>query len=694
MRLTLRTLLAYLDDTLEPTLARQIGQKLAESDVGRELVERIKQLTARQRLTVPPETGPGAQLDPNTLAEYLDNELPPEKLSEVEQMCLSSDSHLAEVAACHQILTLVLGQPSVIPPTAKQRMYVLAGRSRGRRRQTASAAANAGYDHLGDEGDETLLLGLPAFFRQHAWARWLAPILGVFLLAGILVVAIALAMWQSRPTELAEKGKRSALPLGTSTVAETAPAPITPEAPVVTPPEPKPMPEPVKPPTEPVKPLEAATTPTNTETTPPAKPTEPTPATAGAPAPNDVRRSIARFINDTGVLASRRTDTEPWRKLSPGSEISAGDRLVSLPGYVSEIQLDNGAQLVLFGSMPEPESSAVVLESSATIHSPDALVDLDVTLTYGRILLRNRKPKGGTVHARVRFNKEVWELSLPDRETEVSLQLWGDDPLNQRVSRSSDEGPLAVVDLFALKGTAQLKTEYQTRPLPAPCFFYWHSIYGTASQANPLPRLPHWATSDQWLKPELLRAIEGLGKQLRSAKAPLDVALPEALKNSNARYGILALFALGALDHVPGLLDGLEDSRPEIRTAAAITMRHWLHRSKEQDAKLTEAIRTKFQDSVNPNLFVWALHPLSEQDRAKPEMYSYLIEALKSPRLAVRELAFGQLSDLVPQLSEKITYDPAGPTDQREQAYKAWKAAIPEGKLPPIPAAPIRAGEK
>ena len=58
MRLTLRTLLAYLDDTLEPAQASLIGQKVAESEKAQELIERIKQVTRRRRLAVPPATGP------------------------------------------------------------------------------------------------------------------------------------------------------------------------------------------------------------------------------------------------------------------------------------------------------------------------------------------------------------------------------------------------------------------------------------------------------------------------------------------------------------------------------------------------------------------------------------------------------------------------------------------------------------
>ncbi len=99
MRLTLRTLLAYLDDTLEPAQAKVIGQKVAESDTAQELITRIKQVTRRRRLTTPPETGPNAKLDASTIAEYLDNTLDADQLAEVEQICLASDVHLAEIAS-------------------------------------------------------------------------------------------------------------------------------------------------------------------------------------------------------------------------------------------------------------------------------------------------------------------------------------------------------------------------------------------------------------------------------------------------------------------------------------------------------------------------------------------------------------------------------------------------------------------
>src|ERR1043165_6371706 len=107
-----------------PAETKRIGQKVAESDAAQELIARIKQVTRRRRLTTPPAAGPNA-FEPNTVAEYLDNTLPPDQVAEVEKACLESDVHLAEIAAAHQILTLVLGQPALVPPTAKKRMYGL-----------------------------------------------------------------------------------------------------------------------------------------------------------------------------------------------------------------------------------------------------------------------------------------------------------------------------------------------------------------------------------------------------------------------------------------------------------------------------------------------------------------------------------------------------------------------------------------
>ncbi len=192
LRLTLRTLLAYLDDTLDPAQARAIGQKVAESEPARDLIERIKLVTHRRRLTTPASSGPGIKIDPNTVAEYLDNEVTAEQAAEVEQICLASDVHLAEVAACHQVLSLILGEPLKPPPSANQRMY---GLVRGpeallHRKPPAGKPKTVAESASGKQIDETLRLGVPALGRADGWRSPLLLAGGGFIAALILVAAI------------------------------------------------------------------------------------------------------------------------------------------------------------------------------------------------------------------------------------------------------------------------------------------------------------------------------------------------------------------------------------------------------------------------------------------------------------------------------------------------------------------------
>jgi len=113
MRLTLRTLLAWLDGVLPDEEQQQLGAKVSSSAVATQLVERIRGAVGRTAIGAPKPDGRGLTEDPNSVAEYLDNTLSSDQLEAFERICIESEIHLAEVAACHGLLAEVARDPSV-----------------------------------------------------------------------------------------------------------------------------------------------------------------------------------------------------------------------------------------------------------------------------------------------------------------------------------------------------------------------------------------------------------------------------------------------------------------------------------------------------------------------------------------------------------------------------------------------------
>jgi hypothetical protein len=116
MRLTLRTLLAWLDHILPPDEQKELGDKVIGSTASQRLLERIRKVVEWPTISAPRIDAKGLAADANSVAEYLTNTLDPEQLESFERICLESDMHLAEVAACHNLLATAEADPKVFEP--------------------------------------------------------------------------------------------------------------------------------------------------------------------------------------------------------------------------------------------------------------------------------------------------------------------------------------------------------------------------------------------------------------------------------------------------------------------------------------------------------------------------------------------------------------------------------------------------
>ena len=693
MRLTLRTLLAYLDDTLEPAQAKLIGQKIAESEQARDLIERIQQVTRRRRITTPPDTGPGSKLDANTLGEYLDNVIAPEQAAEVEEISLASDTHLAEVAACHQILSLILGEPALVPPSARQRMYRLVKGPEAIPFRKPPLPQVKGEHDLpeGRDVDDTLRLGMAPVTGRNRGNPWPLIISGIGA-ACLLLVAIWQIIHESEKPAPPDGGQNNP---ALAQVDRNQSEPPPPPTPMDTSAEKKEVKEAKKEEkkeekkAEPKEPLDVVL--------PKLPPVVVDPPWAP---PNMAVQPVGRFVaepKEPAVLVAYNADRMDWESVGPkNAEVSSGRPLVSLPAVRSVVQLDKGLKLTLVGSMyPDLFYIFPLYESSVELH-PHEHLDMDLTLRRGRIRVAALE---SPARIRIRFDnptqpnqKEFFDISLQMPGTEVLIDLWSAPPAEKFYRNPKDPnrvGPEAGMACVVLSGSILLRyhdVAHNMQAPPGPAIIGWTSRRGldqpVDEKAVPDGLKSYPPPLDAKSRAELLKARDDLVQRLLT-KA-VDVVLAESVKSGDASLRRLACSSLGAVDEISGLLEQLEQEQaPDLRACAIDTLRHWIAAGRDHDYKLFELLKAKYRAIEAENMLT-LLHDLSPRDKANPDTYDLLINYLNHPQLPLRELAWWNLFQLVPA-GQKIRYSATADAATRQQAQAQWRALIPPNQLPPMP---------
>jgi len=425
---------------------------------------------------------------------------------------------------------------------------------------------------------------------------------------------------------------------------------------------------------------------------------------------------------------------EGWKRVESGGRILANEPLVSLPGYASAIRLPSGVRLLLWGHVPELSRHPLMdflLDSAVSLRkNPD--FDADVTLLRGRVFLSTSK---APVKVRVRFEKEIWDLTLTQAETEVGLDLL------RHFTRDSNwregEEPRTEMYLCILKGKADLKCgAYTFNNLQAPpgaAVFHWDNEGGRPTAPQRIDTLPAiWSKDppgDEWARtaedvrrqlreappkkvPELQASLKHLTEQIRKAEAlqaalePLSKSVPYktsvALALMEARQAdrdqsqrLLSIYALGALDEVGRLLDVLGSASPASgpdRETAILSLRRWLSRGPEQSKLLYSDVGGKKTGLLlagnryspgEADRVLTLLHDFNSVDSQRKETFELLVLLLGHKQLAIRELAHWHLVRLAKGLDKLPTFDAASSPEERAQAIKEWEKLVEAGSLPP-----------
>ncbi|MBI1903863.1 MAG: hypothetical protein HYS13_22395 [Planctomycetia bacterium] len=683
MRLTLRTMLCYLDDLLEPADAKDIGSKIENSEFATNVVHRIRDVMRRPRLGAPTLVGRGGGLDPNTVAEYLDNALNMDRVADFEKVCLESDGHLAEVACCHQTLALVLGEPAEIETSARQRMYKLLARH-DEEVQQARQGAPAARARRSDDGDGLAESAsaregaeLPDYLaKQPSGTGWrIAVALVLFVvLGGVVVMAInpswlrsmfgGGAMVAEGPATSGPSSTPSATPTtaktqgtdkngtdkagpenGTSTPSaatpgetpgesQGTPAASTPAgaAPAGDPLTDKPE---LKPPVP--EPLPAAGT--SAEKPPPAQPAE--------------RAVMGKLVSPTPMFSSEAAG-QPWRLLPVLGTVSPGDRLISPPTFRNSISLKSGVTVYL---LSESEMALDLAEDGKTPR---------LDLRHGRIVVTTTSDLDTKFLVRVAGHDALVVL----RDVAATLVVEARPQERRGVDPVAHPKPL-VVDVYSAAGQITWEEAGRAHDLTAPARLTLGADGPVAEKA------PAWMTSD------LLRDIDKsaadvfndeLRRQAVEGRS-LVRGLLELTDHRRPEVQALAIRSLAAVDVLEPLVAALNNkTQVGAWNAHLETLRLHVNLGSERAVQVKsafESVRRSDGDELFRMLWGYSNEQLTMEGQAQK-----LVDYLEHPNLDFRVLAINCLRDITGTTgSYRLTA-----TDQRS-SVRSWKQKLDSGQI-------------
>ena len=739
MRLTLRTLLAYLDDRLLPANAKELGQKIAKSPFATELVERIREVKRRRRLAMPDK--PVVMIDANLIAEYLDDQLTPELVARIEKEVLASDAMLAEVASAHEILGL-LSDPVTVEPRLRDRLYALDPTGKidvvralgGDNSATPGTATGDGneWKPLPVPGESTRRV--PFFIIAGLALIWLATVVSDSVLFGPdaapLDVAVAVMNAEQKgaidnnaePGEVLAGGNDNAPAVtkidatsktdtkdgagAKSTATKDADPDEQPKlnVPAATAADAATVPEATQPNPNPV--VAATDVPPGVDAVP-AVTVEPEKVTI----PAKVSVPFHVMTNNKTFFVFDET-VDRWMKLDqiPGGEIVSTSRntadcrsifqqrwfAVAEPFSANLTAGDRGWNAMLIGAVLARLSSSEV--QGLEVYSGRMKLSVDDTQPWadGSVPVFNLKTAGVTAMLSLRSQDAVIAIEVvpvansllkeipPEAAPASAAQLLNLEGADFRISATVVTGQ-AAIRLSGIEPEVVLTTGKGLSWL-APGSS--DSAAGSSVAENVTPddgsriaAIPGWLHDETKPVPE----AEALDAQIKEALAKGDdpaLAVIPLLSDRNPQLGVRAVYVLRATCDGDRLLSALFEPLDEsIHRAAIDGLSQIANRSAAGRNAIRNALETRLPMS-EVEITVSLLAGFGDAEARDAAYCQILVDLLNNDRLATRTLAFYRIQQYS---NDRLGYQPEAETTRRRDAVRRWQRFLDRngGKLLP-----------